>query len=197
MSSPETALVLEDQAETREHLLAALSEAFPGVVARGAGDLAEARSFLDGGGLPDLALVDLPDPYDDALYAEAEAFARAKGDYAAFFVTRIGIFPTMLSMGLETFSIALYENRPFLERVLDIYTDWAVAVTRRACQLGFDVYASTDDMAFKSAPFFSPKVFHELVMPRYRRVAAEVTLRRQHHAVHGRPGKPGDRWRAP
>ena len=59
MSSPETALVLEDQAETREHLLAALSEAFPGVVARGAGDLAEARSFLDGGGLPDLALVDL------------------------------------------------------------------------------------------------------------------------------------------
>lgn len=62
MSSPETALVLEDQAETREHLLAALSEAFPGVVARGAGDLAEARSFLDGGGLPHLALVDLALP---------------------------------------------------------------------------------------------------------------------------------------
>jgi DNA-binding NarL/FixJ family response regulator len=62
MSSPETALVLEDQTETREHLLAALSEAFPGVVARGAADLAEARSFLDGDGPPDLALVDLALP---------------------------------------------------------------------------------------------------------------------------------------
>ncbi|MBO9545720.1 response regulator transcription factor [Caulobacter sp.] len=58
MSLPSTALVLEDQAETREHLLAALSEAFPGVVAKGAADLAEARSFLDAGA-PDLALVDL------------------------------------------------------------------------------------------------------------------------------------------
>lgn len=58
MSLPSTALVLEDQAETREHLLAALAEAFPGVVARGAADLAEARSFLDAGA-PDLALVDL------------------------------------------------------------------------------------------------------------------------------------------
>ncbi|WP_184717122.1 response regulator transcription factor [Caulobacter sp.] len=61
MSIPGTALVLEDQTETREHLLAALAEAFPGVVATGAADLAEARSFLDGGA-PDLALVDLALP---------------------------------------------------------------------------------------------------------------------------------------
>ena len=61
MSIPVTALVLEDQTETREHLLAALAEAFPGVVATGAADLAEARSFLDGGA-PDLALVDLALP---------------------------------------------------------------------------------------------------------------------------------------
>lgn len=61
MSIPVTALVLEDQAETREHLLSALVEAFPGVTATGAADLAEARSFLNGGA-PDLALVDLALP---------------------------------------------------------------------------------------------------------------------------------------
>lgn len=61
MTIPVTALVLEDQTETREHLLAALAEAFPGVVATGAADLAEARSFLNGGA-PDLALVDLALP---------------------------------------------------------------------------------------------------------------------------------------
>jgi uroporphyrinogen-III decarboxylase len=43
-------------------------------------------------------------------------------------------------------------------------------------QLGFDVFISTDDMAFKSAPFFSPSVFRELVLPRFQRVAQEISL---------------------
>ena len=124
----------------------------------------------------DLAQLVLPDPHDDALYAEAEAFAKQKGDYAAFFITRIGIFPTMLSMGMETFGVSLYENRSFVERILDIYCEWIYVVARRACQLDFDVFFSTDDMAFKSAPFFSPQVFRELVLPRYRRAAREITL---------------------
>ena len=124
----------------------------------------------------DLHKLDLPDPYDDALYIEAEAFARQKGDYAAWFVTRIGIFPTMLSMGMESFSVALHENRPFVERVLDIYCDWTAVVAERMCQLGFDVFVSTDDMAFKTSPFFSPAVFRDLVLPRYRRVMPKVTL---------------------
>jgi len=124
----------------------------------------------------DLPLLEFPDPYDDALYAEAEKFAREKGDYAAWFITRMGIFSTMLSIGMEGFSVALYENRAFVEAVLDRYCDWSVVVAERVCQLGFDVYVSTDDMAFKTAPFFSPKLFHELVLPRYQRLAEKVTL---------------------
>lgn len=124
----------------------------------------------------DLPLIQLPDPYDDALYAEAEAFAAQKGDFSAFLVTRIGIFPTMLGMGWENFSLALYDNRPFVEQVLDLYCDWAAVVAERVCQLGFDVYVSTDDMAFKTGPFFSPRVFRELVLPRYQRVREKVTL---------------------
>ncbi|MBM3187230.1 MAG: hypothetical protein FJZ90_00730 [Chloroflexi bacterium] len=124
----------------------------------------------------DLAMLELPDPYDDALYAEAEGFVRQKGDYACVFVTRIGIFPTLLSMGMEAFSIALYENRSFVETVLDLYCDWMYVVAERVCQLGFDVFFSTDDMAFKTAPFFSPQVFRELVLPRYQKVAPKITL---------------------
>lgn len=60
---PASALVLEDQPETRGHLLAALALAFPGIDARGAGDLRRARDLLDPKGgpawTPDLALVDL------------------------------------------------------------------------------------------------------------------------------------------
>ncbi|MHB0874434.1 MAG: uroporphyrinogen decarboxylase family protein [Anaerolineae bacterium] len=124
----------------------------------------------------DLARLQLPDPYDDALYTEAEQFVRQKGDYACWFVTRVGIFPTMLSMGTENFSVSLYENLRFVETVLDTYCDWARVVAERVCQMGFDVYASTDDMAFKTATFFSPRVFRELVAPRYRRVAEKITL---------------------
>ncbi len=124
----------------------------------------------------DLDRLELPDPYDDALYAGAEEFVRQKGDYAACFVTRVGIFSAMLSMGLEGFAVALSENLPFVETVLDRYFDWSVVVAERVCAMGFDVYISTDDMAFKTAPFFSPRVFRELVLPRYRRVAAKITL---------------------
>jgi hypothetical protein len=124
----------------------------------------------------DLPLLQLPDPYDDALYAEAEQFVRRKGEYAVWFVTRIGIFPTMLSLGTENFCLALYDNCPFIETVLDRYCDWTAVVAERVCQLGFDVFASTDDMAFNTAPFFSPKLFHDLVLPRYQRVAKKITL---------------------
>ena len=124
----------------------------------------------------DLPLLQLPDPYDDALYAEAETFANQKGEYAAWLVTRIGIFPTLLSMGMETFSLALYDNRPLVEAVLDRYCDWATVMAERVCQLGFDVFVSTDDLAFKTGTFFSPTIFRELVLPRYQRAAEKITI---------------------
>lgn len=124
----------------------------------------------------DLSLLQLPDPHDDALYAEAESFVRQKGDYSAWFVTRIGVFPTMLSLGTEHFCLALYDNRPFIETVLDRYCNWIEVVAERVCRLDFDVFVSTDDMAFNTAPFFSPTVFHDLVLPRYQRVAKKITL---------------------
>ncbi|MFI5260007.1 MAG: uroporphyrinogen decarboxylase family protein [Candidatus Limnocylindrales bacterium] len=124
----------------------------------------------------DLDRVRLPDPLDDRLYESAEAFAAQKDEFSAWFNTRIGIFSTMLSLGLEGFSLALYDDRVLIERLLDIYTDWIEVVADRACRLGFDVFVSTDDFAFKTAPFFSPAVFRELVLPRYRRVAKKITL---------------------
>ena len=124
----------------------------------------------------DLPLLQLPDPYDDKLYEGALRFARNKGDYSAWLVTRVGVFSTMLSMGTENFCLALYDNPTLVETILDRYFDWTVVMAERACQLGFDAFVSTDDMAFKSAPFFSPRIFHDLLLPRYQRVAPKVTI---------------------
>jgi uroporphyrinogen decarboxylase len=126
--------------------------------------------------ISDLPILELPDPYDDALYAQAKTFAREKEDYSCWISTRIGVSSTMLSMGIERFSLALYDDRPLLEQVLDRYCDWSVAVADRVCQMGFDVFVSTDDMAFKTGPFFSPGLFRELFLPRIRRVAEKITI---------------------
>ncbi len=124
----------------------------------------------------DLSLLKLPDPRDDSFYSDAKEFVSQKGEYAACLVTRIGIFSTILSMGMENFCVALVENRRFVEEVLDRYCDWTAAVAEHVCGLGFDVFVSTDDMAFKTSTFFSPSVFRDLVLPRYKRVREKITL---------------------
>ena len=103
----------------------------------------------------------------------------------------------MLSMGLEAFSLALYDDLPLVERLLDRYVEWIEVVAERACRLGFDVFVSTDDFAFNTATFFSPQVFRDLVLPRYRRVAPAITpavgdpQRRRHRRAPRRPAGVG------
>jgi len=82
----------------------------------------------------------------------------------------------MLSMGMETFSLALYDDPGFVETLLDIYFDWMEVVAERVCGLDFDVFVTTDDMAHKSGTLFSPSVFRDLVLPRYQRVAPKITI---------------------
>jgi len=124
----------------------------------------------------DLGLVELPDPEDDGLYADARLQAASKGELAACLVTRAGVFPAMLGMGMEAFCVALYDDRALVEELLDRYFGWSTAVARRAEALGFDVFITTDDLAFKTGPYIAPSLFRELVMPYYRRLAREVSL---------------------
>jgi uroporphyrinogen decarboxylase len=139
----------------------------------------EGRGFMGQGMIQsgaDLEKIELPDPHKDELYREAEHFARNKGDYALVFVTRIGFFQTVLSMGTENFLVSLYTDRPLVEKILDIYCDWMAVVAERMCQIGYDIFWTTDDYAYKTGMFFSPTVFREVIAPRYRRVLKKVTI---------------------
>ena len=139
----------------------------------------DGRTFVGDGMIKtetDLSMVDLPDPYDDELYRKAEEFVANKGDFAACFVTRIGFFQVVLSLGIQGFSVALYDNRTLVEKMLDIYFDWMEVVAERICKIGFDVFWTTDDFAHKSGLMFAPQVFEELLVPRYRRVLDKVTV---------------------
>lgn len=139
----------------------------------------DGRAFPHGGQIKteaDLEKIQLPDPTNDEFYKEAEAFAKQKGDYACHLGTRIGLFQTMLSIGLGDFGIMLYDNRPLVEKLLDIYFDWTTVFAERICQLGFDLFVTTDDFAFKTGMFFSPQVFRDLLIDRYKRVLEKVTI---------------------
>ena len=58
----------------------------------------------------DLGMIALPDPNDERLYQTLAEWAAYKGDFSLWMVTRIGFFPTMLSLGMERFCTALYDD---------------------------------------------------------------------------------------
>ncbi len=139
----------------------------------------DGRTFLGDGLIKsdaDLSMIDLPDPYDDALYTEAEEFVKHKGDYACAFITRIGLVQTMLSLGIERFSLLLYDNRSFVEKLLDIYFDWMTVVAERINQMDFDFFWTTDDFAFNTGLLFSPQDFRDLLFDRYKRVLDKIDI---------------------
>ncbi|MDA0746176.1 MAG: hypothetical protein O2954_06635 [bacterium] len=124
----------------------------------------------------DLDLVDLPDPDDPALWEPARCFLEGSEDFATCLATRAGISPVYLAMGMESFAVALYEDRDLVEALLDRYTNWAVGVVKKAAELGFDFLWTSDDLAFKTGSLFSPDMFREIFLPHLRKVADAVSI---------------------
>lgn len=121
----------------------------------------------------DLDLLALPDPEDDRLYEPVAEWAAGKRDFSLWVVTRLGLFSAILSVGMERFFVGLIERPGFIASVVDRYCDWAAAVVERVCALDIDVLASTDDLAGKHGPFFSPALFRDLVTPRFAAIAGD------------------------
>lgn len=124
----------------------------------------------------DLDLIDLPDPHDSKMWEPVKRFVDGKQDYAAWFVTQIGTVPTMTSMGVEGFSLMLFEDVALVEAVFDRYLEWSCIVAEKASALGFDAVVTTDDVAFGTTTFFSPQVFRDLCVPRYREFQSHLAV---------------------
>lgn len=137
------------------------------------------REYWKGGFIrtrDDLSKMEFPDPHDDDFYKDAGEVLAEKGDLAACAVIYLGIDPTWNSMGIDHFSYALADDPSFVEEVLSRYVDWLSVVAERVCKMGFDFVWAADDIAFRNGPFFSPKVYREIVLPQIRKVAQKITL---------------------
>lgn len=126
----------------------------------------------------DLEIVNLPDPDDEQIYEPAREFIerfRPLGFAIGCFIN-LGSDPVVLSMGWDHFSYALYDDRGLIETLFDLYSTWFTRAVRHICDLGFDFIWAGDDIAFRSGPMISPKMFREIFLPSYRRVADEIQL---------------------
>ncbi|NLM95767.1 MAG: hypothetical protein GX165_09380 [Firmicutes bacterium] len=123
----------------------------------------------------DFLMEQLPDPHDENLYKPISDYLKHhKRDYAAACGLRAGMANAYLSIGIETFSLMLYDDRKFVETVMDIFNDWTLAVVEHVNEMDFDYVIISDDLAHSAGPLFSPQIFRELFVPRYKRVVEKL-----------------------
>ena len=77
-------------------------------------------------------------------------------------------------MGMEFFSKCLFSNKNLIIDVFNTYTDFTIGWLNAYMDGGAEICLCTDDLATKTAPFMSPKVFTELLQPCYKRLTANI-----------------------
>ena len=111
----------------------------------------------------------------DRILSGAEEFLKNKGDLAACALIFLGLDPTWHSMGFETFCSACLLEPDLVEAILGQVSDWYAMIAGELCKLDFDFIWAADDIAYNSAPFFSPKVYRRVLLPHTRKVAEKIT----------------------
>ncbi len=130
----------------------------------------------------DLDKMVFPDPYDPALYENAQKVLDDKGDKATAVAIKLGPAPTLMSMGLDGFSYALADDPGLIHEVLKRYVDWQAVVSQHLIEMGFDFLWCFDDIAYKSGPFFSIKVFREFILPALQASSEAITIPWVYHS---------------
>lgn len=111
----------------------------------------------------------------DMILEDAEEFLKNRGEEAACAEMFLGIDPVWHSIGFVDFSIALLEDPDFVEEFMDIMTQRQAKLAEGLCQMDFDFIWAADDMAYKSAPFFSDQLYRDHLLPYTKKVAEKIT----------------------
>lgn len=76
--------------------------------------------------------------------------------------------------GLEEFLTDLYLNRDFAIELLDKTMDISLRISKRLVKMGVDIIWWGDDLSDERGPLIDPKLFRELIKPRYLQMMDEV-----------------------
>ncbi|MBN2584366.1 MAG: hypothetical protein JXL80_14995 [Planctomycetes bacterium] len=80
---------------------------------------------------------------------------------------------TYMALGpvpIQSFMYLLYDNRPLVERLMDMFVDYHVAVIEAVKDLPYHFYYIGDDISSTTGPMISPKDLADLWAPRTERL---------------------------
>ncbi len=132
-----------------------------------------------GGGCIDsaeaLAKIRMPDPDDEKLLGSIdEMIKRYKGDFAMGARIRLGISPSILSMGMENIVEFYAEEDDTLEKTVEMFTDWSRRMNKNLSELDFDFFWAFDDIAFTSNLLISPQMFRDFFKDHVKEAASTI-----------------------
>lgn len=74
-------------------------------------------------------------------------------------------------MGVENFSVAIMNEKGWVEEMMEHLTEMTIYLIEKALPgVDIDMAWWWEDMCFNHGPLVSPKLFEELMVPRYRRI---------------------------
>ena len=96
----------------------------------------------------------------------------ASGTKIGFCVLFGAYFQTLYEfmIGMEDCMIMVYEQRDFIEELLEISSSYWVKFVKRAIEEGVDFIWPADDVAFKTGLFLPPKIMKEMWLPHLARI---------------------------
>jgi uroporphyrinogen decarboxylase len=116
-----------------------------------------------------------PDPQASYRLGNLPAYVeRFKGEKAVIWCQRAEFMWAADLMRLDNLLVSFIENKRLAHEVLELVTEFAIALARRAVRAGADIVMLGDDYAYNSGPMMSPKVFKEFIQPRLARVVRAV-----------------------
>ncbi len=73
-------------------------------------------------------------------------------------------------MGLENYSLALYEDRALVEEIAEHMLWWNLEMAKRVFSAGIrlDFCYLWEDICYKNGPLFSPRMMREIMVPRWK-----------------------------
>lgn len=108
---------------------------------------------------------------------QAGAVRERYPQHCLIYGTHIGPFmAAYMAMGFERFFFRLIDEPVFVRRLLDLRTEWCVAMFKEAVRLGAEVLVLGDDAGHKQGPMISPEMWREYILPQHCRIVEAVPV---------------------
>ena len=116
----------------------------------------------------------LPDPDHPARYEQvAKWLEQYREDYAVFARIRLGTASTIEGMGLNVFSLMLYDDPDLVKEIHRRFSEWTVKVLENLNKLDLDFYWAFDDHADTKMPWINMEMYEEFFYP-YQKMVADA-----------------------